>query len=65
MQGRLGLDYNVSGVYGVMQSDGNNVNGDVVLDNFDMAYGDEDSILYQKYEKQIFWDCYYQDFKID
>ena len=40
----------------VMQSDGNTFCGDVVLDSFDMAYRDEDNILYQKYEKQIFWE---------
>ena len=38
--------------------------GDVVMDSFNMAYNDEDSILDQKYEKQIFWDFYYEDFCI-
>ena len=37
-------------MYSVMQSDGNSFCGDVVLD---MLYRDEDSILDQKYEKQI------------
>ena len=43
----------------VMQSDGNNFCGDVVSDGFNMSYRDEDSILEQKYEKQISWDLYY------
>ena len=42
--------------YNVMQSDGN-------IFCFNMAYRDEDIILDQKYEKQIFWDLYYEDFK--
>ena len=46
----------------VMQSDGNNFCGDVVSDGFNMSYRDEDSILEQKYEKQISWDLYYEDF---
>ena len=37
-----------------MQSDGNSFCGDVVLDGFNMSYRDEDSILEQKYENQIF-----------
>ena len=45
-----------------MQSDGNNICGDVVSDGFNMSYRDEDSILEQKYEKQISWDLYYEDF---
>ena len=45
-----------------MQSDGNSFYGEVVLDNFNMVYSDEDSMLYQKYEKQIFWDHYSKDF---
>ena len=32
-----------------MQSDGNSFCEEVVLDSFNMAYRDEDSILYQKY----------------
>ena len=47
----------------VTQSDGNRFCGDVVFDSFNMAYRDEDSILDQKYEKQVFWDLYYEDFK--
>ena len=39
----------------VMQSDGNSFCGNVVLDSFVMEYNDEDSILDEKYEKQIFW----------
>ena len=38
--------------YIVMQSDGNSFRGDV-MDSFNLTYGDEDSILDQKYEKQI------------
>ena len=34
--------------------------GDVVLDSFNMAYRDEDSILNQKYEKQICKGLYYE-----
>ena len=29
-----------------------------------MAYREEDSILDQKYEKPIFWNLYYGDFRI-
>ena len=47
-----------------MQSDGNSFCGDVVLDGFNMSYRDEDSILEQKYEKQISWYLYYEDFII-
>ena len=36
-----------------MQSDGNSFCGDVVLDSFNMSYREEDSIVDQKYEKQI------------
>ena len=52
-----------STVYSVMQSDGNRFCGDVVLDSYNMAYGHVDSVLNQKYEKQISRDRYYQDFK--
>ena len=45
-----------------MQSDGNSFCGDVVLDSFNTVYRDDDSILEQKYEKQISWDLYYKDF---
>ena len=38
----------------ITQSDGNSFGGDVVLDSLNMAYMDKDSILDQKYEKQIF-----------
>ena len=47
-----------------MQSDGNRFCGDVVLDNLNMAYKHEDSILDQKYEKQISRNCNYKDFKV-
>ena len=40
-------------LYSEMQSDGNSLCGDVVLDNFNI---DEDSILNQKCKKQISWD---------
>ena len=51
-------------MYSVMKSDGNSFCGDVVLDSFNTAYRDEDSILDQKYEKQISWDLYHEDFKL-
>ena len=41
--------YNIHCLY-VMQSDRNSFCGDVVLDSFNMAYRDEDSILYQIYK---------------
>ena len=47
-------------LYSVMQSDRNR---DVILDSVNMTYRDEDRILDQIYEKQIFWDLYYQDFE--
>ena len=34
-----------------MQSDGNSIYGDVVLDSFNKVFQDEDSIFDQKYEK--------------
>ena len=37
--------------YSVMQSDGSSFCEDVVLDNFNMEYSDEDSISDKKYEK--------------
>ena len=46
-----------------MQSEGIGYCGYVVLDSYNMSYGDEDSILDQKYEKQMSWDLYYEDFK--
>ena len=39
-----------------MQSEGNSFCRDVVLNIFNMAYRDKDSILTEKYEKQIFWE---------
>ena len=50
-------------MYSVMQSDGHRFCGDVVLDIFNMAYGHEDSVLDQKYEKQISRDRYYKELK--
>ena len=52
-------------VYSVMQLDGNTFCGDVVLDSYNMAHGHEDSVLDQKYEKQISRDRYYKDFKFE
>ena len=51
--------------YSLMQSDGNSLSGDVVLDSFNMLYRDEDSILYQKYGKQISWDLFHKFFWSD
>ena len=45
-----------------MQSDGNSFCGDVVLYSINMAYSNKDSILNQKYEKELFWNLYYGDF---
>ena len=45
-----------------MQSDGNSLYGDVVVDSFNKAYRGIDRILDQKYETRIFWDHYYEDF---
>ena len=49
--------------YSVMQSDGNSLCGDIVLDSFSMTYADEDSILDQNLEKQMFWNLYCEDFE--
>ena len=49
--------------YTVLQSDGHSFCVYVVLDSFNMSYRDEDSILDQKYKKQISWDHSYEDFK--
>ena len=49
-----------------MQSDGNCFGGDVVMDSLNMAYIDEDGILYLKSkEKQIFSNLDNEDFKSD
>ena len=45
---------NLRKLYSVMQSDGNSFYGDIVLGSVQIVYRDEDSILYQIYEKQIF-----------
>ena len=47
----------------VMQSAWDSFCVDVVLDSFTMPYRDEDSILDQKYRKQISLDLYYEDFE--
>ena len=46
-----------------MQLLSNSLLGDFVLDSFTMVYGDEDSILDQIYEKQIFSAIYSEDLK--
>ena len=38
--------------------------GDVVLGSFNMGYRDEDSIVDQLYQKQIFSDFYHEDLKV-
>ena len=48
--------------YSVMQSAEKSFCGDVVLNEFNMSYWVEDSILEEKYENQISWDIYYEDF---
>ena len=42
-------------IYSVMQSDGNGFCGDVVLNIFNKASRDEDSILDQAYTGKYFW----------
>ena len=51
--------------YSVTQSLSNSLLGDVhvVLDSFNIVYGDEDSILDQIYEKHIFSSFYSVDLK--
>ena len=46
-----------------MQSYGNSFIGDVLFDSFYMSYRDEDSILDQKYEKQILCPLDFKDLK--
>ena len=41
--------------YSVMQSDGNSLSGDVVLDNFNRAYLDEFNISDQIYKGKYVW----------
>ena len=53
----------MSSSYSLMQSDGNIFGEDVVLKSFNIVYSDEDSVEDQKYEKQICWDLYFEDFK--
>ena len=50
-------------MYSVTQSLSNSLLGDVVLNSFNMVYGDENSILDQIYEKQIFSTFYSEDLK--
>ena len=47
--------------YSVMQSDGNSLCGDVVLDGVNITYRHEDNNLDQIDEKQIFLDFYHED----
>ena len=54
------MDYDYK-TYSVMQSDWNRFCGDVVLDSFNIAYGHEDCVFYQKNEKQISRNRYYED----
>ena len=49
--------------YTVMQSHGNSFGEDLVLKIVNIASGNEESILDQIYEKQIFSDYYSEDFK--
>ena len=46
-----------------VQGYANSFRGDVVLDSFNMAYMDENSILDQIYQNQIFSDFYYEGFE--
>ena len=49
--------------YSVTQSLLNSFLGVVIVDSLNMVYGDEDSILDQIYEKQIFSAFYSEDLK--
>ena len=51
-----GQSLKISLKYSVMQSDGNSFCGDVVLNSGNIANSDKDSLLYEIYEKQIFFD---------
>ena len=44
-----------------MLADENSFCGDIVLDSFNMTYIGENSIIKQKYGRQIIWDLYYED----
>ena len=48
----------------VMQSDGNNFCGDVVLDIFNMVNSNKDSILDKTFENQIIWDLFWKNLNI-
>ena len=50
--------------YSAKQSECNSYFGDVVLDSFNMAYRDEDSVRDNKYDKKIFWNLYNKNLKI-
>ena len=50
--------------YSVMHSQSNSFWGNVILDNVNMAYRDEDSTLTQRYNEQIFPGFYYKDLKL-
>ena len=50
-----------SNIYSVMQSEGNSLCWDVVLDSSNKAYRDDDNILEHIFEKQIWSDCYYEN----
>ena len=52
---------NIVSSYSVIWSDWNSLCGDVIFDSFNWVYRDDDSILDQKYEKQLvsnFVSCY-------
>ena len=49
-------------LYSVMQSDGNSISGDVVLDSFNVAYLDEFNISDHNIKKQIRSDNFQDDF---
>ena len=50
-------------MYTVMQSDRNTFYGDVVMDSCNKTSRNEDNILDQIYQIQIFSDLYYEDLK--
>ena len=58
------LANNARCLYSVMQSDGNSVCGDAVLNSFNKASRDEDNILDQIYIEQKCPNFYYDDFLI-
>ena len=52
------IDFGIYIWYSVMQSDQNSLGSDVVLDSFNMPYRNEDNIIDQIYERQIYSDFY-------